>query len=214
MKLGGFSMTLGAAAALALMIVGASLSTTAGSNPDADGDGIVDLVDNCTIIPNSNNDQGYQDDCDFDGFGDKCDGDFTQDGNVNVPDFGIFSQSFKKPQSDPNYNTCADMTADGSVNVPDFSLFSQNFKKGPGPSGLKCASFDQSSLTMLGERRCIFLPNHRVRCPHLSDGTRATGANDDGILTHPFSSRDLRFVNKNHYDDPGVGYEDGHCLYP
>ena len=68
MKLGGLSMTLGAAAALALLIVGASLSTTAGSNPDADNDGVVDLVDNCSARSNPVNDQGWQNDCDFDGF--------------------------------------------------------------------------------------------------------------------------------------------------
>ena len=86
MKLGGLSMTLGAAAALALLIVGASLSTTAGSNPDADNDGVVDLVDNCLGKSNPVNVHGWQDDCDHDGFGDACDGDLNNDGHVNVPE--------------------------------------------------------------------------------------------------------------------------------
>ena len=91
MKFGGLSLTLGAAGALALMIVGGSLSTTAGSNPDQDHDGVVDLVDNCLGVNNPVNDQGYQPDCDFDGFGDECDGDLTNDGLVNVPDFNEFN---------------------------------------------------------------------------------------------------------------------------
>ena len=46
MKLGGFSVTLGAVAALALLVVGAS-GTFAGPTPDSDGDGVKNLVDNC-----------------------------------------------------------------------------------------------------------------------------------------------------------------------
>ena len=60
MKLNRLSLTLGASGALALLIVGASLTTTAGSNPDADGDGVIDLVDNCLGIANGVNAQGWQ----------------------------------------------------------------------------------------------------------------------------------------------------------
>lgn len=215
MKLGGLSMTLGAAGALALLIVGASLSTTAGSNPDADGDGVVDLVDNCLGKANAVNAQGWQDDCDFDGFGDACDGDFDNSGHVTVSDFIAFGQTFKKDRHDghnPAYNTCADADGNGTVNVSDFISFGQQFKKGPGPSGLKCASRVSGSANLTGKNRCWFLPNHRVRCTHKASG-RAAGANDDGVLTDTASGRDLRFLNKRHYADLH-GAAGGHCVYP
>ena len=112
MKFGGLSLTLGAAGALALMIVGASLSTTAGSNPDADHDGVVDLVDNCLGKANSVNAQGWQSDCDFDGFGDICDGDLDNSGSTDASDFIDFSGAFFSSVGFPNWNHCADMDCD------------------------------------------------------------------------------------------------------
>ena len=206
MKFGGLSLTLGTAGALALLIVGASLSTTAGSNPDADNDGVVDLVDNCVGTNNGPNAQGYQDDCDFDGFGDPCDGDLNNTGAINVADFLLFGASFNKSVGDLLFNECADMNASGAVNVTDFILFGGQQVAGmPGPSGLQCASLDASAANMTGQTRCWFLPNSRVRCSPSDAGT-----NDAGILTSSVSGRDLRFINKAHYANlPGPA--GGHC---
>lgn len=206
MKFGGLSLTLGAAGALALLIVGASLSTTAGSNPDADNDGVVDLVDNCSAKSNPVNAQGYQDDCDFDGFGDQCDGDLNNSGAVNVADFLLFGASFNKSVGNPSFNECADMNASGVVNVPDYLLYgAQQIAGAPGPSGLQCAGTTGADPNMTGQQRCWFLPTHRVRC---SPGD--AGANAQGILTSAISGRDLRFVSKDHYADiPGPN--GGHC---
>ena len=44
-----------------------SLTVTAGSSPDTDGDGVPDAYDNCVTVPNS-----FQRDSDGDGVGDAC----------------------------------------------------------------------------------------------------------------------------------------------
>jgi len=206
-------MTLGVAAALALLIVGASLSTTAGSNPDADNDGVVDLVDNCLDKANPVNAQGWQEDCDFDGFGDECDGDLNNDGGVGIPDFSVFGGAFLKPQDSPGWNGCADFNHDGGVGIPDFSIFGSLFLQPLGPSGLKCASNVGGSANLTGQQRCWFLPNHRVKCPHDSSGNKAEDADDDGILTNALNRRDLRFINHRHYKDLS-GAAGAHCVYP
>ncbi|MFP6661942.1 MAG: hypothetical protein VCB78_10840, partial [Myxococcota bacterium] len=51
MKFGGFSLTLGAAAAFALLVTGAS-SVMAGADQDHDGDGVDNVWDNCMAVPN------------------------------------------------------------------------------------------------------------------------------------------------------------------
>lgn len=211
MKFGGLSMTLGAAGALALAIVGASLSTTAGSNPDADADGVVDLVDNCLGVPNPVNAQGWQDDCDLDGFGDQCDADLNNNGISNSQDFGAFGATYFKVVGDPTWNHCADMNANGAVNGQDFGLFGARYFKEPGPSGLKCASTVDGSANLTGKTRCWFLPTHRVRCS--PDNGNAEGSNHEGILTDAGNGRDLRFINKKHYADL-TGSLGQHCVYP
>lgn len=213
MKFGGLSMTLGVAAAVALLIVGASLSTTAGSNPDADGDGVVDLIDNCLGRANPVNAQGWQDDCDLDGFGDECDADYNNDGVIAVPDYLIFGQAYKKLKDTANWNGCVDMNTDGVVAVPDFLLFGQGYASGaPGPSGLKCADTAPGSPNLTGQQRCWFVPNHRVKCPHDNSGAAAEDADDNGILTDPATCRDLRFINHQHYGD-NAGSAGAHCVY-
>ena len=42
------------------------------------------MLDNCTLLENAD-----QRDTDGDGFGNICDGDFNNDGVVNIPDLGI-----------------------------------------------------------------------------------------------------------------------------
>ena len=153
MKLGGFSVTLGAVAALALLVVGAS-GTFAGPTPDSDSDGVKNLVDNCVDAPNGTNTQGLQVDSDRDGFGNQCDGDLNNSGGVNVTDFVLFGGAFGTNCgavdvagcADPAYDAAADLNSSGGVNVTDFVLFGAQFSAGvPGPSGLLCAINDDSS---------------------------------------------------------------------
>jgi glucose/arabinose dehydrogenase len=107
-----------------------------GCDADADADGIPDLIDNCSARANAS-----QEDADFDGFGNACDGDFDQSGVVGGADLIVLRKCFGAsvgagagPPADP---TCAesDMNGDGIVGAPDFNLFRLVFGMPPGPSG-------------------------------------------------------------------------------
>ena len=54
-------------------------ATEFGPNPDTDEDGVEDPFDNCTLVSNA-----AQKDLDVDGCGDVCDGDFNNNGVVDV----------------------------------------------------------------------------------------------------------------------------------
>ncbi len=100
------------------------------ANPDADGDGVVDALDNCTLVANPG-----QCDSDGDGYGNHCDGDFTGNGVTNAQDTGLFRGQLGKPSAGPVYNA-ADLNCNGAVNAQDTALFRQLLGKPPGPSGL------------------------------------------------------------------------------
>lgn len=84
------------------------IQQTCPSPPDQDGDGIIDLVDNCIAIPNQN-----QLDNDGDGIGNVCDPDYDEDndGIVNVIDNCDLV-------SNPNQ---ADINNDGEGDACDFN---------------------------------------------------------------------------------------------
>lgn len=92
---------------------------------DADGDGTADSVDNC--INHANADQF---DADNDGFGNRCDGDFNNNGSTNSQDTTIFRASLgsNNPLTDLNHN--------GTVNAQDTTIFRSLLGYPPGPSGL------------------------------------------------------------------------------
>jgi hypothetical protein len=69
---------------------------------DADGDGIADSVDNC--INHANADQF---DADNDGFGNRCDGDFNNNGSTNSQDTTIFRASLASSNPPPTSTTTA-----------------------------------------------------------------------------------------------------------
>ncbi|HMW73605.1 MAG TPA: dockerin type I domain-containing protein, partial [Cellvibrionaceae bacterium] len=97
---------------------------------DSDGDGILDVVDNCTKVANSN-----QRDTDGDGFGNICDGDLDNNGIVNSLDYSAFkARLFSR---DAN----ADLNGDGIVNSIDFTLFKRLLLKAPGPGNPSEATF-------------------------------------------------------------------------
>ena len=217
MKLGGFSVTLGAVAALALLVVGAS-GTFAGPTPDSDGDGVKNLVDNCMAKSNGPNFQGFQTDYDLDGFGQECDGDLNQTGTTNVADFVIFGAAFGEDCNfvepgnactNASYNALADMNASGGVNVADFVLFGANFLLGtPGPSGLLCAVNGDSSATRLerygdsltGRHPCEFLGTGRVKC------------SGQLIMNHD-TGEALRFIGNKKERPLEPGELGGHCVW-
>ena len=96
------------------------------ARPDTDGDGVVDSTDNCTAVANAD-----QLDVDADGIGNRCDGDFDQDCNVNFGDLAVMKAQFFTPGQ---LNT--DMDGNGTTNFADLSLFKTMFFLPPGPSGI------------------------------------------------------------------------------
>jgi hypothetical protein len=102
---------------------------------DTDSDGVCDVGDNCTTVPNG----GAQFcDTDSDGYGNSCDADFDNGLTVNPADFvDYFLPAFTSGNA-PNGE---DMDCGGTVNPADFvNFFLPQFTGGgPGPSGLACA---------------------------------------------------------------------------
>ncbi|MFK7886504.1 MAG: choice-of-anchor B family protein [Gammaproteobacteria bacterium] len=93
---------------------------------DADGDGIPDEQDNCTLVANPD-----QRDTHGDGYGNICDPDLDNDGNVNVIDLGLLRTAFFS--SGPGLD--ADFNGDEVVNVTDLGIMRTYFFGPPGPSG-------------------------------------------------------------------------------
>ena len=83
---------------------------------DSDGDGFEDNVDNCTLIANP-----AQRDSNADGYGNMCDGDFSDDGVINAQDLGIMKDNFFSDNED------TDMNGDGSTNAIDLGLLKTAF---------------------------------------------------------------------------------------
>ncbi|MBL8201978.1 MAG: hypothetical protein JNK40_13510 [Chromatiales bacterium] len=99
-------------------------------SPDADGDDVVDVVDNCAQVANPS-----QCDSDGDGYGNHCDGDLNNNGATNGQDTTLFRQQLGQPSAGPAYNA-ADLNCNGAVNAQDTVRFRQLLGKPPGPSGL------------------------------------------------------------------------------
>jgi hypothetical protein len=108
----------GAVAVLALMLPHAAFAQ------DSDSDGIDNLLDNCTLVANSD-----QRDTDGDRYGNACDADLDNDGLVNFADLGLMKAAFFSDDPD------ADLNGDGSVDFADLGRMKTRFYQAPGPSG-------------------------------------------------------------------------------
>jgi hypothetical protein len=102
--------------------------------PDADADLVPDSRDNCSALGDTG-----QLDSNADGYGNPCDGDFSNDGVVGAPDFATLVGSLGSNEGTPNWDPALDMSGDGNVGAPDFNLFYPQLTLPPGPSGLTCA---------------------------------------------------------------------------
>ncbi|MEL7240206.1 MAG: penicillin acylase family protein, partial [Planctomycetota bacterium] len=83
---------------------------------DTDNDAVGDDLDNCLGRPNTD-----QRDTDGDGFGNRCDADFNNDGIVNVIDLGLFRVGFGTDDPD------VDLDGDGFSNVVDLGILRELF---------------------------------------------------------------------------------------
>ncbi|MFK8017629.1 MAG: thrombospondin type 3 repeat-containing protein [Gammaproteobacteria bacterium] len=93
---------------------------------DTDEDGINDAADNCRTYANP-----LQVDANLDGIGNLCDGDFNDDGAVNMMDLGLMRNAFFS--ADP----MIDMDSNGVVSVSDLALFKRGYLS---PPGLSCVA--------------------------------------------------------------------------
>lgn len=111
------------ALATLLFAITAGLNTAHAN--DNDGDGVPDLIDNCSSIANAD-----QRNTDGDLYGNICDPDFNNDGAVNFQDLSLLQETFFLQGGFHQ-----DMNGDGFVNFGDLNLFAPYFLSVPGPAG-------------------------------------------------------------------------------
>ena len=99
--------------------------------PDADSDGVPDVTDNCTLVPNAS-----QLDADSDGYGNICDADLNNSGTVTAADFAILRSVLNQSAADGPEAAAADLNGSGSVTTADFAILRSRLNTAPGPSGL------------------------------------------------------------------------------
>ena len=116
-----------------LLSVGFAMTASAGAVVDTDGDLVPDQFDNCRVVDNGPGDGSNQIDANLDGYGNRCDADYNNDGAINGGDFGAFVAAFNTA------NATIDISGDGIVNGNDFNMFVAMFNTLVGPSGLACA---------------------------------------------------------------------------
>ncbi|NND61215.1 MAG: hypothetical protein HKN49_13205 [Gammaproteobacteria bacterium] len=127
---------------------------SSGTEPDGDGDGVADALDNCPNTSNSDqaNDDGDalgnvcdnctlvanddQLDSNNDGYGNICDADINNDGSINFIDLNLMKASFFSSPASPNWDPDLDLDGSNSVNFADLNLMKNAFFGQPGPSGL------------------------------------------------------------------------------
>ena len=91
---------------------------------DADGDGIPDSGDNCTLVANP-----LQEDTDADGYGNICDADLDNDLAVGTSDYSIFRDVWGTEYPDADFDSSG-----GIVDLTDYRIFINLFGAPPGPS--------------------------------------------------------------------------------
>lgn len=98
-----------------------------GPYADSDGDGIYDDADNCIAVANAS-----QRDSDRDGYGDACDADLNNDGQVNAVDLALYREQYL------TNSPTADINGDGKVSPSDLSMFRDIYYRTqtPGPAAI------------------------------------------------------------------------------
>ena len=96
---------------------------------DTDSDTILDLLDNCILVSNTD-----QRDSNADGYGNLCDGDLNDDGGTNTLDLNVYIPAHRTRVGDANYNADADFNGDGVINSLDLNIYKRLHRLPPGPS--------------------------------------------------------------------------------
>jgi len=114
---------------VSLFAFGFAMSAAAGSVADGDTDGVPNAFDNCATVQNGPLAGGCaaQENADGDAFGDACDGDYDQLGQVNINDFAFFLTDFISGVSG---TPGTDHDCSGGVNINDFATFLAQFIQG------------------------------------------------------------------------------------
>lgn len=125
-----------------LLMVGLSVSSMAGLPSDIDADGVIDVNDNCLVVPNgpllaTPAACNSQQDGNLDGYGSPCDTDTDNDGAASLLDVSATLTAAKAVSTNPVF----DFDCDGAASLLDVSnvLVDAKAVLTPGPSGLACA---------------------------------------------------------------------------
>jgi hypothetical protein len=133
-------MKIGVLATIVFTIsIGLPIASFAGLAPDSDGDGVPDVLDNCSAVSNA----GTLDcDTDQDGYGNRCDCDLTDSAGCTSADLALWKIAFKgSPQT--NLNANHDCSAGATpITSADLALWKLLFKNSGTQfkSGLSCAN--------------------------------------------------------------------------
>ena len=142
---------------------------------DADSDSIADAEDNCVNVANAG-----QEDRNYDGYGDRCDPDYWNDGAVNDIDYEIFLECFTLGTPD------CDLNGDGDTTASDFTVFYNvyNGSGTPGPSGLACAgTIPCADASVVGDTDSDGVADSIDNCVNESNASQVD-VNGDGLGNH------------------------------
>jgi hypothetical protein len=127
-----------------LLAFGLAVGVYAGSVSDIDGDGVPDDYDNCLVDPNGplrSSSSGIfggfcdsQEDYNRDGYGQPCDADVDNTGNILGGDITIVLRNLNSPGE-----LVTDLDCSGNTMGSDLIQVLFSLAVAPGPSGLACA---------------------------------------------------------------------------
>lgn len=119
---------------VAILLLGVPMASMAGVAPDTDNDGVPDVLDNCVDVANA---PPLDCDTDGDGYGNRCDADFNQDGAQTGGDVGVFGQDLLAGMDS---GIGSDTNCDGALSADDVPIAgAELLSPGLGP-GLPCAN--------------------------------------------------------------------------